>query len=213
MLNSELGRVGDVIEGLAAYAAESPLPAWRAALANAYAAVGRRDEASRELAAIIGDGLAEIPKDSVWLATLGELAKVVAALGAVEDALSLYPLLTPYADRMCVVGGGFMCLGPISWFLGLLAATIGDIDAALEHFEHALASSRDHGSPPFAARAATDLARCLLVRGWDGDHRRAVSLLEEARATAGGLGMEGLVIDIDDLLPATPAGLITESTE
>lgn len=202
MLNFELGRVGDVVDGLAAYAEESPLPAWRAALALAYATLDRRDDAVAELASVAGAGIADIRRDCVWLATLAELAQVVAKVGAVDHALSLYPLLLPYADRVCVVAGGFMCVGPVSWFLGLLAGTIGDTEAALEHLESALDRCRSLGSPPLTARVETSLAALLVARGSEEDKARAHELLEKAHQAATELGMAAVATEAGAVLAA-----------
>ena len=200
MLNSELGRITDVIDTFAAYAKDSQLLAWRAALAFSYSMIGRQDEALEELAALAENDLAEIPRDCLWLATLVELSRVVARVGDVERAQTLYPLLLPYADRVCVVTGGFMCLGPVSRPLGLLAATIRDFESAIEHLEHALAGCHRLGSPPLIARAKTNLANVLLTRGSTGDVEIARDLLGAARRSASELGMAALVADVDVIL-------------
>ena len=192
ILHLELGRIGELIDQLTGYVAQSPLPAWRAALSLAYAALDRREEASKQLAFFTRDDLADIPGDCVWSTTLAELSQTVARVGAAEQARSLYDLLLPYADRNCVVGGGIMCLGPISWFLGLLAVTFGEVARALGHLEDALARSRDQGWLPFTARIETNMAMVLLALGEDAGVARAQELLEDAVRIATETGMAEL---------------------
>jgi hypothetical protein len=69
---------------------------------------------------------------------------------------------------------------------------LGDVEAACEHFEHALGANRRLGAPPLAARTAAEYAAVLLAAGRPGDAGRAARLLAGAAATADRLGMEPL---------------------
>lgn len=73
--------------------------------------------------------------------------------------------------------------------LGLLAQTIGDLDAAVNHFEDSLAFCRKAVVQPDLAWACYECADALLVRGKTGDIEKARSLLYESIAISGDLGM------------------------
>ena len=207
MLQLELGCTTDeLIAGLASAAAPFPISLFGAALALAYATAERRDEAATELARFAAHGFASIPRDSMWVATLGMLAQVVVAIDAIQHARPLYDLLAPYADLNCTIAGGFMHFGPVSRFLGMLATILGEPDLALRHFEGALERSSDLGSPPNEARVKGEMARALLARGAAGDASRALSLLEEAKQAADELGMVKLARDAADLLSMASKG-------
>ncbi|MFQ6028571.1 MAG: hypothetical protein ACE5Q6_13880, partial [Dehalococcoidia bacterium] len=77
--------------------------------------------------------------------------------------------------------------------LGLLAQTMGNGDQAAEHFEDALAFCRKGGYPPELAWACCDYADTLLQRDNEGDHAKAMSLLDESLAISSELGMRPLM--------------------
>ena len=206
LLDLDLGRIDDeLIDELADGAARFPRSIYSVMLALAFATLGRHDEASTELATLVEDGPAAIPRDCMWSATMAMLSRTVSKLGAVEHARPLYDLQIPFSDRNCLWGSGFMSFGPISRYLGMLATTFGEPGLALEHLEHALGRSRDLRSPPLMARTKVEMARALLARSADGDGARARALLEEAGRTATELGMARLAEDVDGLISAVPA--------
>jgi len=73
--------------------------------------------------------------------------------------------------------------------LGLLAHAIGEWDRAGTHFEDGLAFCRKAGYQPELAWTCCDYADMLLERDGEGDHAKAVSLLEESLAISGKVGM------------------------
>ncbi len=77
--------------------------------------------------------------------------------------------------------------------LGLLAATFGQIDVALAHFEDGLRFCGRAGYRPEYAWTACDYAEALLARGGPGDREKAVTLQDEALALARDLGMRPLM--------------------
>ena len=132
------------------------------------------------------------------------------AVGHFDDpthADELYELLVPFADRVCVLGGAVLCLGPTSRILGMLARAGGRFDVALEHFADALERSRALGSPPLVARTQLETAKTHLRRGGAGDAAAAERLLDEAAALASRLGMAKVGRDIDALVGSTRGAL------
>jgi class 3 adenylate cyclase/tetratricopeptide (TPR) repeat protein len=201
-LGLELGRLEELVAILVPYVADSPLPAWHAALALAYAGLDRREEALGEVERFAADGFETIPRDCVWMATMTMLARVVTRFDAHVHAEPLYARLKPFADRTVSVGGAVLCLGPVSHYLGRLARVLGDHELALDHFDNALAVSRALGAPPLVARTQAETAKVLLERNAPGDGGRARALLEEAAAGASALGMAKLHADLEGLLAA-----------
>ncbi|MDP9867941.1 MULTISPECIES: AAA family ATPase [Streptosporangium] len=98
-------------------------------------ALDRREEA-RALAA---DGRPAPPPDFSWLAATCLQAAAWAAVGDVAACRVSYAALLPYSGRVAAVWASF-CMGPVDWYLALLATALGDHPAAVRHLE-ALAGS------------------------------------------------------------------------
>ena len=76
--------------------------------------------------------------------------------------------------------------------LGLLAFTMGNLEAAMAHFEDARAFCRKAGYRPELAWTCSDHAEALLRRNETGDRAKAISLLNEALSHTETLRMEPL---------------------
>ena len=119
------------------------------------------------------------------------LSAACAALEDTENGARLYELLRAKPVRWVMWAEGAP-LGPTAHFLGLLARTMGNLDAAAAHFEDALAMSARMGARPFVARTQVEYAVLLQRRSGPGDAAQAAALAAEAAATAERLGMVGL---------------------
>ena len=82
------------------------------------------------------------------------------------------------------------CLITLDRTLGLLAHTMGHLDAADRHFEDALAFSRNAGYRPELAWTCYDYAALLQVQG---EYEKTLGLLDEALAISTELGMSPLL--------------------
>jgi DNA-binding NarL/FixJ family response regulator len=137
------------------------------------------------------------------------LAEVCAFLQDAPRAATLYRLLRPYAGRNVIVGGAVACYGAASRYLGMLAATMRRWDDAEQHFQEALAMNARMGARPWLAHTQHDYAAMLLARGQPEDRTQAMTLLEEALATACELGMRALEARLTarmmPLAPPSPA--------
>jgi hypothetical protein len=60
-----------------------------------------------------------------------------------------------------VIGLGTVCLGSAARYLGRLAMTVGDREAALEHFRAAVQANAALRTPLFLAHSQLDYARAL----------------------------------------------------
>ena len=101
--------------------------------------------------------------------------------------------------------------------LGLLADTMGDYDAAVQHYEDAMAICRKAGLRPELAWTHCDCADTLLKRNGSGDHATARSLYEEGLALAQELSMTPLQARIAERLgkleESLPDGLSAREVE
>jgi tetratricopeptide (TPR) repeat protein len=181
----EQGRLAEV-EPMVRERAEEPL--WAAALTLLLLETGRADEARAAYAEVCGR-LDRMPDDPARLMAVALLAEVCSALGDVEGAGRLYPLLEDHHRRALVVGRGTAFLGCASRLLGLLAATARDWDLAGSNFEEALLMHEAMGARAWVARTQIDCAGMLAALG-DGDGAR--ELLAEALAAAEALGLDAV---------------------
>ena len=131
--------------------------AWRAFLLARTLLRGDADGVAR---AVEGEAtaLAAAPRDANWLYTATVLGVLSAHLGDERATAELYPLLLPYGHRIVTVGRGCACCGSASLALGLVAATLGDVPAAVAHLEEALRRNELLGAVAFAAAARHALA-------------------------------------------------------
>src|SRR5262249_52427780 len=134
----------------------------------------------------------DLPRDALWMASMTYLADVCTFLGDTARAAILYQLLLPYAARTVVIGNAVACYGAMSRYLGALATTMGNWDAAARHFEDALAMNAGMEAWPWLAHTQYAYATMLLARNHPGDSDKASALLDAALVTARELGMRAL---------------------
>jgi DNA-binding SARP family transcriptional activator/tetratricopeptide (TPR) repeat protein len=189
LLRREQGRLEEV-EGLVRRAAtDNPTyPIWRCVLANMLAELGSTDEACTQLEALAADGFSRLPFDEEWEISMCLLAETVARLGDRPRAATLYERLLPYADRVAI-SYPEISLGPVSRFLGILAAATGHWDDAERHFRDSLEFSGRIGARPSLAHTQTDYAQMLLEREEPSGSAKARILVDQALATYRELGM------------------------
>src|SRR5262249_43946516 len=154
------------------------------------------------------DDFHETIEERFWLSATAIMAQVCTGLGDVSRACVLYARLWPYRDQGVPGGRAATYLGAAARLLGLLAATIvngeaapegdglvpvPDRDAAIRHFEAAIAFDTRMGARPWVALAQCDLGEFLLGMGSDATqtaHRHDPwALLDAALAAAHDLGM------------------------
>lgn len=128
---------------------------------------GRESEAAESLQRASADGFSSVNSDLFWAYALATYAEVAAALGATKSAGVLYDRLRPWSDQVAQTS---VCqLGSIALYTGMLAAVLGDVEAAGSELEKAVATNQRLGSAYWTARAQAELDR---VRppgtGWPG---------------------------------------------
>lgn len=178
--------VGHLIDSPTLNPAEFSL---RATAAYFAARTGDTGRARVALARITRPGLSSLPDSSTWLAGLSVIADTAFLLGDAAVAREVYELLEPYAELPIVPSLAVACLGVVHRPLGIAAATFGDLDRAIAHFESAVAANRALGNRPFTAIAAGELAVARVRRGHEGDRERARGLLTDAVREAESIGL------------------------
>ncbi len=145
----------------------------------------------RDLWPAVAAAAVEPLPSNLWLIGKLRKAKLATALDDREWAAQLYGEIRPFSDLHATRAffGGYE--GPLALYAGQLAALLGRREQAEHLLRRALNAAAAIGSPPFVALARHQLA-CLLSRGRPRDRVLAVSLLEQAGATAEHLGMRPL---------------------
>ena len=128
------------------------------------AAVGEEAQARQHLAEVRAAGIDRIPRDAEWLPVMTQLAEAAVVLGDRVLAAELRAHLEPYG-RLCVVEGiGAAHRGSVARAVALLAASLGDRDAALAALDRARPIDEAIGGL-LAAHARHATARALRLVG------------------------------------------------
>jgi tetratricopeptide (TPR) repeat protein len=179
------------VKRLLAAASRQPGHLFEATAARMLAWLGRTAEAAAELERLLPPALtASGPR---WLGAMTDLAVVAAAVGDTGAAAQLYQALAPYRGRLVVWAGANSSWGPVSHYLGLLAAGMGRTGDAVRHFQEAVDLEQQIGALPYLAHSLVGLAGALAARDGAGDAGQASEYLRRARGIAGRLGMAVLL--------------------
>lgn len=201
-LRTEQGRTEEIEAAAREQVARFPMqPTWRAAFARILVAGGQPSEARVVIAPLIAQGFSEIPIDRGWLATHALAAEVVAVIGDVPAADLLTTRLEPFTGRSIVLGSA-LYYGPADYFLGLLAATCSRFEAAIEHFEVAIAAAQRAGARVILARTRLACARALVARNGEGDRARATRMVRTVLDAAEGRPFLAVANEARDLREA-----------
>ena len=187
------GQTRELLPLLEAYADgyRDGLPGLQVAVAMFYATIGEHGTAAAKLDAVADDDYAMLRQDQstpLWLAWAAETAH---RTNSVTHAQRLYQTLQGYGDQIASNGG--YLVGSMQHWLGLLADTIGDAEAADRHFTAAIDIERELGMTfwVYASRAVRAAARMRR-----GDYS-ARDELQKVRDLADAAGYGQVVGDID----------------
>ncbi len=185
----EDGRLDEMVDELRELSERLPLiTTLRAMLATALIESRAHADARVVFDELFGAGFAA-PFDFVWLRCQCECAWTCAHLGEAAGAEILHQRIEPYAGQVLCVGQGGTPTGSISFYLGLLATTMGRGDEAVERFATAAAIHERMDAHPWLARSRAELAAVLQRRGDPHDAALARRLLDQALTTAVELGL------------------------
>ena len=172
---------------LEAEAAKTGSSAWRAGAALVSADLGRFDDARTWLNGAM-DNIDEELGSSVGITFIAEAASLLDDAATANAAAAL---LQRFAGRTIV--SGVLCLGAADRYRARCAATIGDLDDALDLLDSARTLNERLRSPLFLAHTAVDRAEILLRRNQPGDDETARRLLDEMAATTAQLRLPRVV--------------------
>lgn len=103
-----------------------------------------------------------LPRGLRWAGTILNIALLAVRLDDAKLAATLYDLMAPYARQMTGDGsGGVVSFGAVDRVLGDLALVSGRPDAALAHYESAIALNGRVGARPFTALSRLGVAQAL----------------------------------------------------
>jgi len=179
------------VAALLTAARRQPGHLFEATAARILAQAGQIAEAGAELERLLPRALAS--SGPRWLGAMADLAVVATAVGNTGAAAQLYAALAPYRARLVVWAGANSAWGPVSHYLGLLAAVLGQPGDAVQCFEEAVDLEEQIGALPYLAHSLGGLADALVLRGGAGDAGRASGYRRRAREIAERLGMTVLL--------------------
>lgn len=135
--------------------------------------IARADDAQTEMERVLpavlnGSG----PR---WLGAAASLAFVAARTGDGSAAERLWHVLSPYRGRLVVLGGANTCMGPVSYFLGLLAARLRRLDEAADCLAEATPISERIGALPGLVLCLDARADVLGLRQAPGDRQQSAA--------------------------------------
>jgi tetratricopeptide (TPR) repeat protein len=188
------GQEGVLCEPVRQFVERLPgIPAWRAALASIYAALGRESDTRRELELIAARNFEDLPVDTNYLVGGAMLAETCAFLGDATRAQALYEMMRPYATRNIAIANCAGYLGVVSHYLGILATVLERSDEADAWFAAALARYEAMNARPFVARALIDRGTAAVRRCADGRLEDQATTIATGLEMARELGMSRLV--------------------
>src|SRR5439155_20534325 len=144
---------------------------------------GRPQAAESGLDELAATGFNHPTSNVGWVMFVTECAWICSRLERNDCVPRLRAMLEPYPEQFAVGSFGAWVAGPVAFYLGGLAKTVGDWDAADAYFSDAAATHERIGAPTWLARTRLEWARMLLTRGEPGDAERAADLLHQALET------------------------------
>jgi DNA-binding SARP family transcriptional activator/class 3 adenylate cyclase/DNA-binding CsgD family transcriptional regulator len=212
-IRREQGRLNEAASAMRAVAGGNETGTWQPALAALLVELGEEEDVKRELANVRRQGLDRF-RGPLWIASLTYLTDASSAIGDKAVAALVYPELARLAGTNIVIGYSVAYYGAADRYLGMLAATLGDVERAERHFPAALDLNRRMGATTWLAHTCYEYAQMLRLTG---ESDRASLLFGEAEGLAEQLGMPTLLARIRGLGAAAthrfPHGLSKRETD
>jgi DNA-binding winged helix-turn-helix (wHTH) protein/tetratricopeptide (TPR) repeat protein len=172
---------------------------WSCALANVLGYIGREEEARERFESLGARDFSGISLDDGWLVSMHHLTEICSRLEDGERAAQLYRQLAPFNGKMVSLGFGAFH-GPVARYLGLLAATSGHWEEAVQHFEDAIETCRKLNAVIWRVRIQGDYARNLIRRPNSAEQEQGLALARQVIEEAGTLESKALEIEANSLL-------------
>ena len=183
----ERGTLAMLADGLARLTAANPgVTSLQATVAMLHAELDHPDQARAAYQPLLRQ-LPDLRQEPYWLRTVSQAAYACHRLGDRPGADVLLDLLAGFEDQW--VCTGLSTGGSVSYYVGLLTATLGRLDQAHASLARAEVAHRAVPAPAWLARTRLAQAEVLIQRGEPGDADHARALLGEALDTASSLGL------------------------
>jgi hypothetical protein len=191
------GNIAAVIDSIGDFASQYPVhTGWWVGHAVSLAMVGRTQEA-REVLTRRSPDPDELIKNPFPFMVISGLASASVSLNDAELAARVAAALRPYGGYWAHVYSSVA--GPVTFFLALCAAAMGDLDESVvlyEECDRVLTGLGCHGLLPWYRLS---YASALRRRGSERDRRRAMHLLDQVRDGAAAIQAPSLVAHADRL--------------
>jgi class 3 adenylate cyclase/tetratricopeptide (TPR) repeat protein len=183
MVSLQRGTLGELIPLIEQTITETPDVSGMASalLAIAYVEADRTQDAARLLKEYAAAEF-DLPMSLVWLTAMVDFADAAIECRDPRYAGVLFDQLAPWSDQMATTGT--TAEGPVSHYLGGLAAVLGRYDEADTYFAKSAAFSDRIGAKFFAARTDLLWGRMLAERRAAGDVERARELFTRVHSVA-----------------------------
>ncbi|MBI5088247.1 MAG: AAA family ATPase [Actinobacteria bacterium] len=179
-----------------------------AAAAVLGAMIGEHEQARADLREVMSCAPRSAHTSSNWMVTMFCAAEAARLLDDLKTAESVYALLVPFRHLPILGSVGVVCLGSAERSLGVTAATLGDVNLAVHHFEQALEHNLRLQNHVLAAIGEGELGCALLDRASAGDVERGRSHIDAAVRALEGFGLasraQTLRSEADRLLRSVP---------
>ena len=184
IVSGQRGTMSDLAPLIEQMAADTPdISRWLFAslLAKAHVEGDRTDDA-RTLLEEFAAADFDLPLDQIWLTGMVDFAEAAIECRDPKYAGPLCDRLAPWADQLPATGAS--ALGPVSHYLGGLAAVLGRYDEADTYFAQSASLGDRMGAKFFTARTDLLWGRMLAERKAPGDTDKARDLLTQAHSAA-----------------------------
>jgi tetratricopeptide (TPR) repeat protein len=190
-LRRERGELAELLQPIEYFASEHvTFFMFQCLLANMYSQLGDVVKTRAQVERLAAADFAGLGVGTEWFAGASLLAEPCALLHEASYAQRIYDALRPYGEYNVISQPEFN-LGSGSRYLGILATTNSQFEAAAHHFERALERNAQMGARPALAHTQLDYASMLLARDEGDDGSRARELITTAVRTYKHLGMKG----------------------
>ncbi len=165
------------------------------------------DRAGAEAAyALAGPVASWTPMAAMRMASWGHGLAIAIGLGRTSDIEFLAEQFEPFRGQHAANGAGpGVYMGPVELQLGLAAAALGRLDAAVRDLQTSASICDANGARGYAVQARVELAAALTRRQAPGDLDRARAALDAAAGEAERLGMVPFTERIGRLRARLPA--------
>ncbi|HEY6294736.1 MAG TPA: AAA family ATPase [Streptosporangiaceae bacterium] len=162
--------------------------------------------------ALAGPAASWTPMAAMRMASWGHGLTLAIGLQRTKDIDFFLAQFEPFRGQHAANGAGpGVYMGPVELQLGLAAAALGRLDAAVEDLEAAASICDANGARGYAVQARVELAAALTRRQAPGDLDRARAALDTAAGEADRLGMVPFTERIGRLRTRLPAAVAADS--